>query len=59
MYTAVLAIAMAMMLYGIVRTFLAEWRHESNKLIHALWIPGAAFLYVVGIVILNLLPIYW
>lgn len=48
MLTCMLLICIAMVLYGIVRFTLAKYHRQANPAIHMLWIPGAAFLYFIG-----------
>lgn len=49
MFTAILAISILMLLYGLVRLAVAMVRQESQIAVHALWIPAAAFLFAIAI----------
>lgn len=45
-FLILLLLSLSMMLYGIVRFFIAK------KLVHILWIPGAAIFYALGMLVL-------
>ena len=49
MFTTILVISVLMLFYGLIRIGIAMYRHESNVIVHALWIPGAAFVFALAI----------
>lgn len=53
MFTGLLVLAFAMMAYGAARVIYGHWRHQPNARVHALWIPGGAFLFVIGVAVFT------
>lgn len=49
MFTIILVVSILMLVFGLVRIAIAMYRHEANMLVHALWIPGAAFVFALGV----------
>ncbi len=53
MYSILLILAFAMMAYGAARVVYGHLHHQPNARVHALWIPGGAFLFVIGVAIVT------
>lgn len=54
MYGFFLWISLLLMLYGTVRFFIAQWKREDQPMIHLLFVPAAAFLYAIGVLVVSL-----
>jgi prolipoprotein diacylglyceryltransferase len=50
-YTWWLGLCLLLILYGVIRFVVAEFRRESNTYLHILWVPGAGLLYAFGILL--------
>lgn len=53
MFTVILFISLAMMLYGASRMAYADFRRRQRIGVHALWIPGGALFFAFGIWVLG------
>ncbi|WDL98593.1 hypothetical protein [Alicyclobacillus sp. ALC3] len=49
MFTVILIISLVMMIYGAARTAYEDYKRHQHVGVHALWIPGGALFFALGV----------